>query len=103
MALAFRSGNFQIDGQTTTKDDGRYGGATFGFTTYSEDGSYERTYIEVGGRSDHLNRAVCQVLTNNQLPETLTPDNALEADQQILREKPEAKTTDAPAKLEAVA
>ncbi len=88
MAIARRFGNQQADAQLASKDDGRYTGLRAGFTSYNDDGTYERTYVELGGRSDHLYRIGCQILTENDVP-MLRQDSPLETDREIFRAKPE--------------
>lgn len=88
MAFAKRFGNSQLDAQYASKDDGRYTGLRAGFTSYNDDGTYERSYVELGGRSDHLYKIACQVLTENDVP-MLRQDNPLEIDKEIFRKKPE--------------
>ena len=100
-SFAFRRGNAQVDAQLATKDSDRYQGVQYGFTTYSDDGTYKRTYIELGGRSDHLMDAATELLTQGQV-ETLAIDAPLAGDSEILRDKPEAKTQEQPV-LQAVA
>ena len=90
-SFAFRRGNLQVDAQLASKDDGRYTGLRTGVTSYNDDGTYERSYIEVGGRSDHLYKAACQVLTENDVP-MLRQDSPLEIDKDIFRKKPEVTT-----------
>ena len=88
MAIAYRQGNFQVDAQLASKDDGRYHGMRAGFTTYRDDGTYERTYAEFGGRSDHLSRIACEILTENDVP-TLQVSSPLDTDKDMLRDKRE--------------
>ena len=93
MAIAKRFGNSQIDAQLASKDDGRYTGLRAGFTSYNDDGTYERSYVELGGRSDHLYRIGCQILTENDVP-MLRQDSPLEIDKDIFRAKPEVSKED---------
>ena len=100
-SLAKRYGNFQLDAQLSSKDEDRYQGIQYGFTTYADDGTYKRTYVELGGRSDHIMDAATELLTQGKV-ETLSIDAPLASDADILRDKPEAKTQEQPA-LKAVA
>ena len=87
-SFAFRRRDFQVDAQYASKDDGRYTGLRAGFTSYNDDGTYERSYVELGGRSDHLYRIGCQILTENDVP-MLRQDSPLDIDKDIFRAKPE--------------
>ena len=59
--LAARTGNFSGFVGMSDREEGRSGGLQIGFTTYGEeDGreTYQTSYLEWGGRSDHLASAI---------------------------------------------
>ena len=59
-----RTGNFRPFIGISTRENGRNGGLQIGCTTYQtqEDGTetYQVTYTELSGRSDHIADAICE-------------------------------------------
>lgn len=96
--LSFRIGNFQPFADLNDREDGRYGGIQAGFVTYSEDNNgdetYQQTYVELGGRSDHVADLACAAF--NQEREVLKSSAPLDGDAQRLLEKSEPKKADKP-------
>ena len=62
MALSFRTQNFRPFVESRDYDNGAGSTLQIGLTTYSDlddgDQSYQTTYLEWGGRSDHLDDAI---------------------------------------------
>ena len=77
MALSIRKGKFEPFLNIRFAENDQYVGFQAGLTTYgtNEDGeeTYQTTYTEVGGRSDHLIDAVDQ-LTNQTVTTRLSAD-----------------------------
>ena len=59
MALSFRKGAASVFVNLNTREDDRYNGLQAGFTTYhtpddSDEEQATTTYVEMGGRCDHI-------------------------------------------------
>ena len=62
LSLTRRVGNFQPFLRSNSREDNRYQGLQAGFVTYEQassgdDDAYQISYLELGGRSDHLHDA----------------------------------------------
>lgn len=83
-----------------SREDERYGGIQAGFTTYHEtesgDEEYRTTYMEWGGRSDHITAPLASALGQEVKP--LTTDSVSSEDADYVRplddKKSDSKATD---------
>ena len=100
MALAPRYRNFSPFVRLVDRDDDRYGGVQFGFVTYHTESdtdsaeTYKVSLAEFGGRSDHLAEpllAACGAPI-----ESLSVDQPLDSDAELLRSRPEPEVVKKP-------
>ena len=86
MSLTRRVGNFQPFLRSNSREDNRYQGLQAGFVTYEQassgdDDAYQISYLELGGRSDHLHDAFTVAVDADasplQTPAPLVDDAAL--------------------------
>ena len=80
LGLKPRIGNVRILAGFNTREEDRYGSVVLGATTYSEvegtdDEEYATTYMEFGGRSDHLTNLVASA-TGTELDKQLVSSAA---------------------------
>lgn len=64
MALTRRMGSLQPFAQMNEREDDRYTGLQLGITTYhgeGDDETYLVSYAEIGGRSDHISKPLCDL------------------------------------------
>ena len=64
MALTRRISRLQPFAQMNEREDDRYTGLQFGITTYhgeGDDETYLVSYAEIGGRSDHISKPLCDL------------------------------------------
>ena len=88
MAFTRRYGDFQPFFAVNQREDNRYTGVQAGFLTYSRedenaDEDYQVSYVEVGGRSDHIADPLCSAFDRE--PSTLSTSSALSEDVGLLR------------------
>lgn len=99
MAFTFgqRLGNVQPFIRVHHREDDRYAGVQAGVTTYHETDSgseeYRTTYLEWGGRSDHLSAPVLSMLDKDVTP--LLTDTASVEDSDYIRRKSQPKAESA--------
>ena len=97
--LAARTGNFSGFVGMSDREEGRSGGLQIGFTTYDTDEdsgreTYQTSYLEWGGRSDHLSAAIDKL--QGKTPEPQFVDECGE-DSVYVREGDKPAAKEAPA------
>ena len=97
--LTVRLGNFQPFADLAQREDDRYTGIQAGLVTYSETESgeetYQTSYVELGGRCDHLADPIMDMAGTQRDP--LLSANACETDAVRLRKAEPKQAQDAPA------
>lgn len=100
ITLATRIGNVQPFLRVHSREDERYGGLQAGLTTYHEtksgDEEYRTTYMEWGGRSDHLTIPVASAMDKKVEP--LLSSDVSSEDADYVRQKKEDKEEKATSK-----
>ena len=81
----------RVFARTTSREDGRYAGIQAGFVTTNDDDEYKVSYIELGGRLDHVVDPIVNVsLTRRACPDLVstvpTLDSPLEYDADLFTE-----------------
>jgi len=101
--LTKRFGNWQPFTDVNSREDNRYAGLQAGLVTYhTEDGvdgeTYKTSYVEVGGRSDHIADPLMDLFNVEREPQTVANASATDARRlRKLDDSSDTKTSEAAA------